>query len=186
MLVRCIMSNVCACVSNMSSILAIIFGAIVVIFYYHLIHFAFDEVSAPVPSFRIFYWTCYHRTPQCQIWILNWDVLLVSFRLCNWLSLRCLVSWINHLPSVCWPTFRKINFNQRLGCNFNIMGNTFHLFISIFAHVFIYVSLSHGMMVTCFICFIFTFLITVNPVYNDHLLGYFSAFWSSSRWPRAT
>ena len=28
--------------------------------------------------------------------------------------------------------------------------------------------------------------ITVKPVYNDHLMGYFSAFWSSSRWPRAT
>ena len=27
---------------------------------------------------------------------------------------------------------------------------------------------------------------TVKPVYNDHLMGYFSAFWSSSRWPRAT
>ena len=26
---------------------------------------------------------------------------------------------------------------------------------------------------------------TVKPVYNDHLMGYFSAFWSS-RWPRAT
>ena len=26
----------------------------------------------------------------------------------------------------------------------------------------------------------------VKPVYNDHLMGYFSAFWSSSRWPRAT
>ena len=25
-----------------------------------------------------------------------------------------------------------------------------------------------------------------KPVYNDHLMGYFSAFWSSSRWPRAT
>ena len=23
---------------------------------------------------------------------------------------------------------------------------------------------------------------TVKPVYNDHLMGYFSAFWSSSRW----
>ena len=28
--------------------------------------------------------------------------------------------------------------------------------------------------------------ITVKPVYNDHLMGYLSAFWSSSRWPRAT
>ena len=27
---------------------------------------------------------------------------------------------------------------------------------------------------------------TVKSVYNDHLTGYFSAFWSSSRWPRAT
>ena len=27
---------------------------------------------------------------------------------------------------------------------------------------------------------------TVKPVYNDHLMGYFSAFWGSSRWPRAT
>ena len=27
---------------------------------------------------------------------------------------------------------------------------------------------------------------TVKLVYNDHLMGYFSAFWSSSRWPRAT
>ena len=27
---------------------------------------------------------------------------------------------------------------------------------------------------------------TVKPVYNDHLMGYISAFWSSSRWPRAT
>ena len=27
---------------------------------------------------------------------------------------------------------------------------------------------------------------TVKPVYNDHLMGYFSVFWSSSRWPRAT
>ena len=27
---------------------------------------------------------------------------------------------------------------------------------------------------------------TVKPVYNDHIIGYLSAFWSSSRWPRAT
>ena len=30
------------------------------------------------------------------------------------------------------------------------------------------------------------YLYTVKPVYNDHLMGYFSAFWSSSRWPGAT
>ena len=28
--------------------------------------------------------------------------------------------------------------------------------------------------------------VTVKPVYNDHPTGYFSDFWSSSRWPRAT
>ena len=27
---------------------------------------------------------------------------------------------------------------------------------------------------------------TVKPVYNDHLMGYFSAFWSSYRWSMAT
>ena len=27
---------------------------------------------------------------------------------------------------------------------------------------------------------------TVKPVYNDHLMGYLSALWSSSRWARAT
>ena len=27
---------------------------------------------------------------------------------------------------------------------------------------------------------------TPKPVYNDHLMGYFSVFWGSSRWPRAT
>ena len=27
---------------------------------------------------------------------------------------------------------------------------------------------------------------TVKPLYNDYLIGYVSAFWSSSRWPRAT
>ena len=32
----------------------------------------------------------------------------------------------------------------------------------------------------------YTISVTVKPVYNDHLMGYFSAFWSSSRWPLAT
>ena len=33
---------------------------------------------------------------------------------------------------------------------------------------------------------LFILLSTVKPVYNDHPMGYFSASWSSSRWPRAT
>ena len=47
------MSNICAGVSNMSYILAIIFDVIVVVVCIHLIHFVFDEVSATGPSFRI-------------------------------------------------------------------------------------------------------------------------------------
>ena len=34
-----------------------------------------------------------------------------SFRLCNWVFLRRLVSWINHLPFACWSTFWKSIFN---------------------------------------------------------------------------
>ena len=34
-----------------------------------------------------------------------------SFRLCNWFSLRCLMSWINHLPPACWSTFWKSILN---------------------------------------------------------------------------
>ena len=42
------------------------------------------------PSFRILDWTCYYRTPFCQICILDQDTLQVSSKLCNWFSLRCL------------------------------------------------------------------------------------------------
>ena len=33
---------------------------------------------------------------------------------------------------------------------------------------------------------IYIYIYTLKPVYNDHLMGYFSTFWSTSRWPRAT
>ena len=55
--------------------------------------------------------------------VLNLDILQGSFRLCNWLSLRRLVSWINHLPPACWSTLWKSNFKQQLGCRFDIMDN---------------------------------------------------------------
>ena len=63
-----------------------------------------------------------------------------SFRLCNWLSLRRLVSWINHLPPACWSTFWKSNFKQQLGCRFDIMDNKSHFFV--FWHMQIYMSWS--------------------------------------------
>ena len=59
----------------------------------------------------------------CHIKLLNLDILQGSFRLCNWLSLRRLVSWINHFPIACWSTFWKSNFKQQLGCRFDMMGN---------------------------------------------------------------
>ena len=57
------------------------------------------------------------------------DILQGSFRLCNWLSLRRLVSWINHLPPACWSTFWKSNFKQQLGCRFDIMDNISYFFV---------------------------------------------------------
>ena len=65
-------------------------------------------------------------------------ILQGSFRLCNWLSLRRLVSWINHLPPACWPTFWKSNFKQQLGCRFDIMDNKSYLFV--FWHMQLYMS----------------------------------------------
>ena len=46
-----------------------------------------------------------------------------TLQLCNWLSLRCLVSWINHLPRACWSTFWKSIFKHQLGCRFHILGS---------------------------------------------------------------
>ena len=48
-------------------------------------------------------------------------ILQGSFRLCNWLSLRRLVSWINHLPPACWSIFWKSIFKNQLGCRFDIL-----------------------------------------------------------------
>ena len=45
------------------------------------------------------------------------------------LSIRRLVSWINHLPPACWSTFWKSNFKQQLGCRFDIMDNISYFFV---------------------------------------------------------
>ena len=52
-----------------------------------------------------------------------------DFRICNWLSLRRLVSWINHLPPACWSTFWKSTFKQQLGCSFDTMDSISSLFL---------------------------------------------------------
>ena len=65
----------------------------------------------------------------CHILLLNLDILQGSFRLCNWLSLRRVVSWINYLPHACWSTFWISNFKQQLGCKFDIMENNLNFFV---------------------------------------------------------
>ena len=65
-----------------------------------------------------------------------------GFRLCNWLSLRRLVSWINHLPPACWSSFWKSTFKQQLGCRFDIMDSV-SSFFCILTYAIIYVLIHH-------------------------------------------
>ena len=51
-----------------------------------------------------------------HVYIPNYDILPVSFRLCGWLSERCLGSWINHVPLV--------HYRQRYGILEKHNGNT--------------------------------------------------------------
>ena len=64
-----------------------------------------------------------------------------SFRLCNWLSLRRLVSWINHLHSACWSTLWKSIYKHQLGCGFDIL-DSIHSFFRILTYAIIYVFIS--------------------------------------------
>ena len=60
---------------------------------------------SPGHSHWILDWTCFLWTPLCHVCIPYKDILQGSSRLCNWLSLRRLVPWINHLPPVSWSIF---------------------------------------------------------------------------------
>ena len=62
-----------------------------------------------------------------------------NFRLCNWLSLRRLVSWINHLPPACWSTFWKAIFKQQFGCRLDKIDSISHFLI----YAIIYVLIHH-------------------------------------------
>ena len=90
-----------------------------------------------------------------------------SFRLCNWLSLRRLVSWINHLPPACWSTFWKLIFKLQLGCRFDIL-DSISSFFCILTYATIYVLIHH-----IIFGFIFTssiFLIFLNtPVLTSSI-----------------
>ena len=54
---------------------------------------------------------------------------VISFMLCNWLSLRRLVSWFNHLPPVCCSTFWKTIFKHQLVCRFDILDSISSFFL---------------------------------------------------------
>ena len=86
-----------------------------------------------------------------------------SFRLCNWLALRRLVSWINHLPPACWSTFWKLIFKHQLGCRFDILDG-----ITSFYFVFWHMQLYMSWYIISFFGFIFTslifFIISSTPV----------------------
>ena len=62
-----------------------------------------------------------------------------EFQALNWLSLRRLVSWINHLPPACWSTFWKSNSKQQLGCRFDIIDYESYFFV--FWHMQLYVMI---------------------------------------------
>ena len=69
------------------------------------------------------------------------DILHGSYRLCNWLPLRRLVSWINHSPPACWSTFWKSIFKHQLGCRFDILDSISSFFV--FWHMQLYVLIHH-------------------------------------------
>ena len=74
--------------------------------------------------------------------ILNLDILQGGFRLFNWLSLRRLVSWINHLPPACWSTFWKsvLNTSWAVGLTYWIV---YLHFFCILTYAIIYVLIHH-------------------------------------------
>ena len=76
-------------------------------------------------------------TSHLKLWAQNHDCF-IDITLCNWFSLRRLVSWINHLPPACWSTFWKSTFKQQLGCRFDIMDSISSFFV--FWHMQFYMS----------------------------------------------
>ena len=92
-------------------------------------------------------WTCYLRTTSWHVWILYWDILKRSSRLCNWLPLRCFVPRIDHLPPVSWSTFWKSSLRWYWICKFDIMENRFYF---VFYNVFTYILMPYNMIILYF------------------------------------
>ena len=87
-----------------------------------------------------------NKEPVCWVGgLINLNVVINSCKFTMFclasdliLSLRRLVSWINHLPPECWSTFWKSNFKQQLACRFDIMDHESYVFV--FWHMQLYMS----------------------------------------------
>ena len=79
----------------------------------------------------------------------------------------------------------SISKNLNRQCSDYKLANLFALHIRYIYFFYISIDL-HPQAYTTMYIFMVHVSNTVKPVYNDHVMGYFSAFWSSSRWPRAT
>ena len=91
--------------------------------------------------FRNLNWTCYYRTPLSRIFVLNYNFLYGGSLLCNWLSLRGSVPWINHVPPVRWYIFRKSSFERQLVCKYAVTENTpCHCFVSVCICIYTYLN----------------------------------------------
>ena len=70
-----------------------------------------------------------------------------EFQALQLFALWCLVTWINHLPPVCWSAFWKSSFKQQLVCKFDKAGNDFSLFYSAYTCTFTYIFISYSMLI---------------------------------------
>ena len=55
---------------------------------------------------------CYHPTALCHVYFLYQDILQGSSQLCNWLSLRYMMPWVNHLPLYVGSLWGNIVWND--------------------------------------------------------------------------
>ena len=96
-------------------------------------------------------------------------ILQGSFRLCNWLSLRRLVSWINHLPPACWSTFC---------CRFDIL-DSISSFFCILTYAIIYVLLHHIIfwLYLYFLNILYFFKYSCTNIFHSRSLCTFYFYW---------
>ena len=62
-----------------------------------------------------------------------------SSRRCHWLSLRCLVPWINHMLHLCYSTVWKFSFKQNWSVSLTLRKTFFHCFYYVYRCKFTYV-----------------------------------------------